>query len=199
MNDPDETVRLPVVEVSSESNGTSRRAAFPASDTIIPPRNTIKSNPTIAANVDPARFEPTVFGAVRRYRILVLTMAILGMVAAVAYSLHEPKIYQAEANVTFQPPASSQASADPGQYLDSQVLLLQSQGVAQQATNIANRELGANLLDAQDFYGNHSSLVVNPPTTATPGGYGATIVAVSFKGPSPANRSGRSQRRAPGL
>ena len=185
MNDPDDTVRLPVIEVSSESNGTSRRAAFPASDTIIPPRNTIKSNPTIAANVDPARFEPTVFGAVRRYRILVLTMAILGMVIAVAYSLHEQKIYQAEVNVAFQPPALSQASANPGQYLDNQVLLLQSQGVAQQATNIANRELGTNVLDAGDFYGNHSSLVVNPPTTATPGGYGASIVAVSFKGPSP--------------
>ena len=184
MNDPDETVRLPVVEVSSESNGTSRRAAFPASDTIIPPRNTSKNNPPIAANVDPARLEPTVFGAVRRYRILVLAMAILGMLAAVGYSLHE-RIYQAEANVTFQPPASSQASANPGQYLDSQVLLLQSQGVAQQAANIANGELGANLLDAQDFYGPHSSLVVDPPTTATPGGYGATIVAVAFKGPSP--------------
>lgn len=189
MNDPDETVRLPVVEVNGESNGTSRRAAFPASDRIIPPRNTIKNNPPIAANADPARFEPTVFGSVRRYRILVLTIAILGMLAAVGYSLHEPKIYQATANVTFQPPASSQASAsasaDPGQYLDSQVVLLQSQGVAQQAANIANRELGANLLDAQDFYGNHSSLVVDPPTTATPGGYGATIVAVAFKGPSP--------------
>ena len=108
------------------------------------------------------------FGAVRRYRILVLTIAILGMVAAVGYSLHEWKTYQAVANVTFQLPASSQASADPGQYLDSQVVLLQSQGVAQQAANIANRELGANLLDAQDFYGNHSSLVVDPPTTATP-------------------------------
>jgi len=175
VNDPDETVRLPVVEVSSESNGTSRRAAFPASDTIIPPRNTIKNNPPIAANVDPARLEPTVFGAVRRYRILVLTMAILGMLAAVGYSLHEPKIYQAVANVT----------SGSGQYLDSQVVLLQSQGVAQQATNIANRELGANLLDAQDFYGNQSSLVVDPPITAIPGGYGATIVAVAFRGPSP--------------
>ena len=174
-NDPDETIRLPVVEVSSESNGSSRRAAFPASDTIIPPRNTSKYHPPIAANVDPARFEPTVFNAVRRYWILVLTIAILGMLATVGYSLHEPKIYQAVANVT----------SGSGQYLDSQVVLLQSQGVAQQAANIANRELGANLLDAQDFYGNHSSLVVDPPTTAIPGGYGATIVAVAFRGPSP--------------
>ena len=175
MNDPNETVGLPVVEVSNESNGTSGRTAFPASDTIIPPKNTIKNNPPIATNVDPARFEPTVFGAVRRYRILVLTIGILGMLAAAGYSLHEPKIYQAVANVT----------SGSGQYLDSQVVLLQSQSVAQQAANIANSELGANLLDAQDFYGNHSSLVVDPPTTALPGGYGATIVAVAFKGPSP--------------
>ena len=183
--DEEPTMRLPVVEVSSESNGTSRRGAFPAGDQIIPPSDTIKSHPTSPVHVDPARFEPTVFGAIRRYRILVLTMALLGLVTAVAYSRHEPKIYQAEANVTFQPPASSQASADPGQYLDNQVLLLQSQDVALRAANIANRNLGANVLDAQDFYGNHSSLVVNPPTTATPGGYGASIVAVSFKGPSP--------------
>jgi Mrp family chromosome partitioning ATPase len=179
------TIRLPVVEVSSESNGTSRRGAFPTGDAIILPRDTIKSHPTIPANVDLSRFEPTVIGAIRRYRILVLTMAILGMVIAVAYSLHEQKIYQTEVNVTFQPPASSQASANPGQYLDNQVLLLQSQNVAQQAAKIANRELGTNVLDAQDFYGNPSSLVVNPPITATPGGYGASIVAVSFKGPSP--------------
>ena len=147
--------------------------------------NTSNYRPPIATNVDPARFERTVFGAVRHYRILVLTIAILGMLAAVGYSLHEWKTYQAVANVTFQPPASSQASADPGQYRDSQVVLLQSQGVAQQAANIANRELGANLLDAQDFYGNHSSLVLDPPPATTlPGTYGATIVAVAFRGPS---------------
>lgn len=192
MNDPDQTMRLPVVEVSSESNGTSSRQAFPPSDTIIPandrivpPRDTIRSRSTIAADVDPPRSEPTVFGAIRQYRVLVLAMAILCMVAAVAYSLHQPKIYQVEANVTVPLPASSQPTADPGQYLDSQVLLLQSQGVAEKAAAIANRELGSNVLAASDFYGNHSSMAVVPPTTATPGGYGASIVAVSFEGASP--------------
>ena len=181
MNNPERTIGFPVVEVSSESDGTSRRRAFPAGDTIIPQRDTIESHPTIATNVGPLRFEPTVFGAISRYRVMVLVVALLCMVAGAAYSLHQPKIYQTEANVTVPVPAS----AAPGQYLDSQVLLLQSQGVAQQATNIADRELGANLLNAQDFYGNDSSLVVNPPTTAAPGGYGASIVAVSFKGSSP--------------
>lgn len=174
-----------MVEFSSEPNGTSRRDAFPAEDTIIPPGDTIKSHTTITANVNQARFEPTVFGAVRRYRVLVITIAILCALLAAAYSLHKPKIYQAEANVTVPLPVSLQTSADPGQYFDSQALLLESQGVAQQAANIANRELGTNLIDVQDFYGNHSSLVVSPPATVTPGGYGATIVAVSFKGSSP--------------
>jgi Mrp family chromosome partitioning ATPase len=206
VNDPDQTMRLPVVEVSSESNGTSSRQAFPqkdavvpprdtivpprdaivqAKDRIVPPKNTTRTRPTVAADVDPLRFEPTVFGAIRQYRVLILAMGILAMVAAVAYSLHQPKIYQAEANVTVPLPASSQATADPGQYLDSQVLLLQSQGVAEQAAAIANRDLGSNVLAASDFYGNHSSLAVVPPTTASPGGYGASIVAVSFEGTSP--------------
>jgi Mrp family chromosome partitioning ATPase len=184
VNDPDATTSFPVVEFSSEPNGTSRRDAFLAEDTIIPPGDTIKSHTTVAANVNQARFEPTVFGAVRRYRVLVITMAILAAVLAAAYSLHKPKIYQAEANVTVPLPVSLQTSTDPGQYFDSQALLLESQGVAQQAANIANAELGNNLLDVQDFYGKHSSLLVSPPTTATPGAYGATIVAVSFRGSS---------------
>ena len=52
------------------------------------------------------------------------------------------RIYQAEANVTFQPPSIVAGAANLGQYLDSQVLLLESRGVAQQAANIANGELG---------------------------------------------------------
>ena len=42
-------------------------------------------------------------------------------------------------------------AADPGQYLDSQVLLLQSQGVAQRAASIANDTLGGNILTPADF------------------------------------------------
>ena len=143
------------------------------------------SHPTIASDVDPHRLEPTVFGAVRRYRGVVLAVAILGMLAAVGYSLMQPKVYLSEASVTVPLPVSSSAApADPGQYLDSQVLLLQSQGVAQSAADIADRELGSDHLDASDFYSNGGSLAVDPPTTAAAGSYGASIVAVSFKGPS---------------
>ncbi len=176
MNDPDTTMSFPVVEVSGELNGTPSRSAFPLSETIM-------SNPTVGADADPGRFEPTVFSAARRYRVIVVALAILAMVAAAGYSLHQPKIYQAEADVTVPLPASSQT--DPGQYLDSQVLLLESQGVAQQAANIANSELGPNRLNTSDFYGSDASLRVLPPATASPGSYGASIVTVAFKGLSP--------------
>lgn len=143
------------------------------------------SHPAISADVEPRRFEPTVFGAIRHYRVMIIAVAILCMVAAIAYSLVQPKLYQAEANVTVPlPVSSSAAAADPGQYLDSQVLLLQSQGVAQQAAKIADSEPGGNRLAVSDFYGSGSAMKVEPPLTATPGGYGASIVAVAFQGPS---------------
>jgi Mrp family chromosome partitioning ATPase len=184
VNDPDETMRLPIVELGSEPNGTSARGAFVQKDTIIPPKNPM-SHPTITADAASIRLEPTVFSAIRRYRVIVLAVAILGMVAGIAYSAKQPKVYRAEANVTVPLPASSPAaSADPGQYLDGQVLVMQSQSVAQRAADIANSKLGSNTLEPSNFDGSSSSLKVNPPATATPGGYGASIVAVSFQGPS---------------
>lgn len=152
----------------------------------MPPRDAATRLTTNTAEADLFRLEPTVFGAIRRYRIMILVIAILGMVIAGAYAVSQPKVYQADANVTVPLPASSQAGAtDVGQYVDNQVLLLESEGVAQRAADIANSKLGGNVLDTADFNGSHSKLVVTPPTTATPGGYGASIVAVSFKGPSP--------------
>lgn len=152
---------------------------WPPSDTIIPTNGASRAS---AAN--PYKFEPSVFGAVRRYRVLVLALAILGLLAAVAYSVAQPATYQAPARLTVPLPPSANASTDAGQYLDSQVLLLQSGSVAQQAASIADSHLGANTLSPSDFSGSHSSLTVSPPTTATPGGYGASIVAVTFQGSS---------------
>jgi Mrp family chromosome partitioning ATPase len=178
VNDPDQTMRLPVVEARSEPNGTSFREAFPPNDTIMP-------HPAITAEVDPARLEPTVFGAIRRYRVMVIAIAILALVAGAGYSATRPKVYRTEANVTVSLPESSPAAqADPAQYLDEQVVVMQSQSVAQQAAAIANSQLGSNTLAPSDFDGSKKSLTVSPPITATPGGYGASIIAVSFQGPS---------------
>ncbi len=135
------------------------------------------------AAVDPFRFEPTVFGAVRRYWALVLTVAVVITVATVGYSLRQPKVFVAQASVTVPQPVSLQ-SQTAAQYFDSQVLLLESQTVAKRAAGIANGVVGSDRFTVSDFSGANSTLVITPPTTATPGGYGASIISVSFKGPS---------------
>ena len=52
------------------------------------------------ASVESARFEPTVFGAVRRYRIMVLAITLLAVVAAIGYTMHKGKTYEGKASVT---------------------------------------------------------------------------------------------------
>ncbi len=193
MNDPEQTIGLPVVEFSGESNGTSPRWALHPKDatispgeTISPPKDTNTSHPKIAADAGPSRSGPsrsgqTVVDAVRRYRVMVIAVAILGFVVAVGYSLVQPKVYRAEAFITMPQQVSLQGQqTNPGQYLDGQVLLLQSQNVAQRAATIANATLHGNMLTSSDFYGSGSSLEISPPTTAAPGAYGATVVGVSF-------------------
>ncbi|MFC5993668.1 AAA family ATPase [Pseudonocardia hispaniensis] len=129
------------------------------------------------------RFEPTVFGAVRRYRAMVLAIACLTMIAAVAYSLLVIDVYRAEARVTI--PRSSSESQESAQYLDSQVLLLRSPEVAQRAAMIANAELGGDVLTKDDFSGPESSLTITPPASSSPGTHGSHTIAVSFTWPSP--------------
>lgn len=187
MNDPEQTIGLPVIELSGESNGTSTRRALPPKDVILgpedtmsPPEDTNVSYAETATGAEPSRYGPTVADAVRRYRVMVVAVAILGLVAAVGYSLMQPKVYRAQAFITMPQQVSLQGQqANPGQYLDSQVLLLQSQGVAQRAATIANTTLGSSSLTTSDFYGSGSSLEISPPTT-TPGSYGATVVGASF-------------------
>jgi Mrp family chromosome partitioning ATPase/capsular polysaccharide biosynthesis protein len=127
-------------------------------------------------------FEPTVFSAVRRYWTMVLAVALAGAVAAIGYTLVQPKIYVATGSITV-PPTTLQAQ-DPAQSLDSQVLLLNSQDVAQRAAGIANRALHSDQLDAGNFSGSGSSLVVIPPATGSSGVYGDSIITVKFSGPS---------------
>ena len=67
------------------------------------------------------------FGAVRRYWVMVLAVAVAGMVEAEGYSLSQAKVYRAYASVTVPSPVSLRnQQAEPAQYLDSQVLLLES-------------------------------------------------------------------------
>jgi Mrp family chromosome partitioning ATPase len=132
---------------------------------------------------EPSRSEPTVFGAVRRYRTMVVGIAVLVTVLAIGYTKVQHPSYRATASFTVAPPASQQ-SQDHTQYLDAQVLLIQSQDVARRAAHIANGVLGGTHLTAGNFYGSGSSLTITPPVAAAQGVYGASIVSVSFKAPS---------------
>lgn len=186
MNDPDQTMLLPVIELSGEPKGASHRGPSSLEDTIIRPADMSFARAPVGANAEPSPIEPTRLGAVRRYGVIVLAVAILAMVAAVGYSLIQPKVYRAQALIAMPQPISLLGQqANSGQDLDSQVLLLQSPDLAQRAATIGNATLRSNSLTANDFYGSGSSLRISPPTTATPGGYGATVITVSFTASNP--------------
>ena len=146
------------------------------------------------------RSEPTVFSAIRRYRIMILVIAILGLVVAGAYAAIEPKVYQAEANVTVPLPASSQVgAADVGQYVDNQVVLLTSEGIAQQAADIANSELGGQCpgyrWTSTAATASWWSIRQPRPPRAVRGQHHRGLV----QGPEPSSCPGGSQRRTPSL
>jgi Mrp family chromosome partitioning ATPase len=130
------------------------------------------------ASVESARFEPTVFGAVRRYRILVVVFALAGMMAAVGYTLHHGKTYAGKASVTV-------SSSLGGQAVDSEVLIMESPAVAQLAASIANNTLHEKTFSAQNFYAGGGSLTLFPPAGAAAGSYGASIIGVAFTSSSP--------------
>ena len=131
------------------------------------------------ASPESVRFEPTVFGAVRRYRIMVVAFALAGMVAAIGYTLHG-KTYGGKASVSV-PVAASQGA----QTVDSQVLLMESPAVAQRAASIADTTLHDNSLSAQNFYTSGGSVTIFPPAGAAVGTYGASVIGVTFVSSSP--------------
>lgn len=128
--------------------------------------------------------EPTVFGAVRRFWVMVLAVAVLAAVAAVGYTLVTPEEYRADATVTVPP--TSQAQGDTSnQYLDSQVLLLQSQEVAARAAQIAAAALSQGRLVPEDFLPSSGRLTITPPEGGNPGSFGSSVISVSFTADDP--------------
>ena len=104
------------------------------------------------ASAELPRFEPTVFGAVRRYRVMVAVVVIAAVAAALGYTALGGRSYRAQSSVSVPLPPSQQTQ-NAAQYLDSQVLLMQSQGVAQQAARIADGTLGRKVLTPGSFLG----------------------------------------------
>jgi Chain length determinant protein len=182
-HEPNQTRSLPIVQSHVAPNGLPPRGPVPRSDTSASRPGALSD----ASNSDASTLShPTVFEAVSRYRVLFLIMAVLGLLAGVVYALHPSKEYRAEAFITMPQQVSLQGDqANSGQYLDSQVLLLQSLNVAQRAAKIANAAVNVSSFTANNFFGPESQIMVSPPTTAAPGTYGATIVGVTFSGSTP--------------
>lgn len=132
-----------------------------------------------ADDVGLARFDPTVLGAVQRYRLMVAATALLTGLLAVAYTLVQPERFMAVASITV-PPQLSREGQPADQYLDSQVLLLSSNDVTQRALRIANGASGGPRFQARDFTGSEAALKVIPPENANPGVYGGSIITLRF-------------------
>lgn len=149
--------------------------------------NAQKSIPTylsVAADGEVApesHLDPTVPGSIAKHRALVAACTVLMAVAAIGYSLHQPKVFQAHASIAVTQPADSQpesnTSASPEQYVDSQVLLLQSPAVAERAVAVANAALGHAAFVTADFDGTGSSLKVTSQTATDPN---SNVVDISF-------------------
>jgi Mrp family chromosome partitioning ATPase len=128
---------------------------------------------------DPIRFEPTITRAVVRYRAVVVAAALLGLLAGIVFGLVGPATYEACAQVTVprQLSLSEQAAEE---YLDSQVMLLESVEVARRATDLAAAAVGPGELAVTDFIGADRSLNIVPPSADSSGSYGGSIITVSF-------------------
>lgn len=132
--------------------------------------------------IEQLRVEPTVLGAARRYSVMVVAISLMTAAVAVGYTLQQTELYRATTTVSVPQPLLSEGQASE-QYLDSQVLLLQSQDAAERAVRIANGSLAERTLAVDDFSGDDKSVEITPPEGAQPGSYGATIITVSFTWP----------------
>ncbi|HEX3964931.1 MAG TPA: AAA family ATPase [Trebonia sp.] len=134
------------------------------------------------ASIESAGREPTVVGAVRRYSIVVIALALAGLVAAIGYAHFSGRTYRAQASVTVAVP-QTEVNQDPAQYLDSQVVLMESPTVAQKAATLADATLHNKSLSASDFSVSNGPLSITPPVGAASGTFGSSIVQVAFTAP----------------
>ncbi|MDN5749165.1 MAG: AAA family ATPase [Pseudonocardia sp.] len=137
----------------------------------------MRGSTLLVSDTEQFRFEPTVFGAVRRYRLMVLAVVIASAVCGAGWALLQPDAYRAETSITVQAPASAQRDSN---HVDAQVLLLQSQDVAARAADIVNTAREGEGLTVRDFSGDESALTITPPETNSPGTYGTGTIRVSF-------------------
>ena len=120
-------------------------------------------------------------------------------VAAIGYTRHHGKLLGPAASVLMLYHSRSQ-NPGPPQYLDSQVLLIESPAVAERAASIANSALNRRACLLSNFCQSAAAKVdIFPPLGAAAGAYGASIIGVTFTALNPQVAQARRQRHAPGL
>lgn len=129
----------------------------------------------------------TVTGAIARHWFLVLAVTVLVAAGAVAYTYHQPKTYSATARVSMVQPANNQAlgtpsAASPQQYVESQLLALESQPVAVHAAALANASLRTDAFTPADFSGPGNKVTVTTQASVDPN---SGLVTVGYRASSP--------------
>ena len=116
---------------------------------------------------DTPRFEPTMLGAMWRFRWLVLVLLIGGAALGVVYARLQPARYSAEASFVVQDPRASSvfetgAGQQPARFVADQVAILESTVVAERAAQSAV-EAGV-ALSADDLL-DYSKVISNPESS----------------------------------
>ena len=132
---------------------------------------------------------PTVPGSIARNWLLVAVVTLVAGLGAVGYTYSRPKVYTAHASIAMVEPAQNQnqalatpGAANPQQYVEAQVLVLESGPVADRAALIANTSLHHNIFTPASFSGPHSHLKVTTQTAVDPN---TSVVSINFSSRGP--------------
>ena len=128
-------------------------------------------------------YAPTVWSAIAHNAVLVCVVAIVAAVAGVIATKVVSTKYTATSTIAVTQPQQDQTiggasnSANPSQYLDSQIVLLGSSAVAQAAASNGNAALNQQAFTASNFSGPHNDVTVTTQTTTDPN---STVVDIAF-------------------
>ena len=119
----------------------------------------------------------------RRHWLLVSLIVVACVDLALAYGALKEDEYRATATVSAPRPAGSALQSD-AQYLDSQVLLLNSRQVGDRALEIARATPAGAGIDRAELAPTIGKVEIIPPPSGSSGSYGTTIVSILFSAPS---------------
>jgi hypothetical protein len=126
--------------------------------------------------------EPTVLGAMRRHWLLVSLVVVVCVDLALAYGFYKQDEFRATATISAPRPAGSALQSD-AQYLDSQVLLLNSRRVGDRALELVKATPAGADIKRAELAPTVGKVEIIPPTTGSTGSYGTTLVTIQFTAP----------------